>query len=96
MGILGSPASLRPHGTVPTLVDPNGGWFWPGILLGKDINSGTQQKDVILLQMLLQVGRMLPLNTISCVHSFTASKMQCNKHKPGVYGSPETSLSGLQ
>ena len=44
-----------------TLVDPNGGWFWPGILLGKDVNSETQQKDVISLQMLLQVGWMLPL-----------------------------------
>lgn len=84
MGILGSPASLRPRRTVPILVDPNGGRFWPGILLGKDINSETQQKDVLSLQMLLQVGRMLPLNTISRVHSFTATKMQHNKqHKPG-------------
>ena len=67
-----------------TLVDPNGGWFWPGILLGKDVNSETQQKDVISLQMLLQVGWMLPLNTIPCVHSFTACKIQHNKqHKPG-------------
>ena len=73
-----------------------------GISLGKDVNSETRQEDILSLQMLLQEGEMLPLNTTSCDHSFIATKMQHNKqHKPGLYraqervvfGSPETALS---